>query len=68
MELKQNNALIARSDNTTFNRTFMELKRSSVTQLWIFSPSFNRTFMELKPTTSSLLNSTEILLIVPLWN
>ena len=39
----------------SFNRTFMELKLTTITQTSISMRSFNRTFMELKSVPTQIL-------------
>ena len=52
----------------SFNRTFMELKFTSLSQVASNTRCFNRTFMELKCLHWLRLWLVLIVLIVPLWN
>ena len=48
MELKQELAAMVSVTALGFNRTFMELKRQTLTRSVLGRKGFNRTFMELK--------------------
>ena len=52
----------------SFNRTFMELKLTSLLILRGSGLGFNRTFMELKYVCVGRQRRRSIVLIVPLWN
>ncbi len=68
MELKHRQNIISIRNNTSFNRTFMELKQAVAKRVWGQSPRFNRTFMELKQGKTDKEQAQNIVLIAPLWN
>ena len=56
------------ASNAGSNRTFMELKPQRGVVAVGLTYRSNRTFMELKRISDNIVNSSLVVLIVPLWN